>query len=85
MQLLTASNINMLMSSKPTLYTGRDQLLLQCTNSVYFSYLNNNGNASFCCWDTKSDAFYYVHTIGSNTEVPGTPSMMKKCEIDIDA
>ena len=50
---------------------------------VYFSYLSRM-EASFCFWDTESDAFY-THTIGSDKEVPGTPYIIKNCEIDIDA
>ena len=40
--------------------------------------------ASFPCWDAKSDAFY-AHNIGSNKEVPGTSYIIKNSAIDIDA
>ena len=83
MQSLTA-NFNMQTSSKLLCTQEETNYRYRCTNRVYFSYLNNDGNASICCWDIKSDAFY-VHTIGSNTEVSGTPYIIKNCEIDIDA
>jgi hypothetical protein len=83
MQSQTA-NFNMLTSSKLLCTQEETNYRYQCTNRVYFSYLNNDGNTSFCCWDTKSDAFY-VHIIGSNIDVPGTPYMIINCEIDIDA
>ena len=51
---------------------------------LYFSYLMMV-EASFLCWDNKSDAFYAPSTIGSNKEVPGTPYIIENCEIDIDA
>ena len=70
MQLLT-TNFNMLTSSKLLCREEETNYRCRCTNRVYFSYLNNDGDASFCCWDTKIDAFY-VHTIGSNVDVPGT-------------
>jgi len=70
-KLLTSSNL-CCNRKRPTTGTGVR------INRVYFSYLNNDGNASFCFWDTKSDAFY-IHTIG------GTLYMIKKCEIDNDA
>ena len=40
--------------------------------------------ASFHCWDTKSNALY-AHTVATNTEVPGIPYVIIKFEIDIDA
>jgi hypothetical protein len=48
-KLLTSSNL-CCNRKRPTTGTGVR------INRVYFSYLNNYGNASFHCWDTKSES-----------------------------
>ena len=57
---------------RPTTGTG-----VQIVFTFHIS-ISNDGKASFCCWDPKSDAFY-IHTIR------GTLYMMINCEIEIDA